>query len=66
MQGYFRLDIGRLGCALAMQIIFWTGAFSLTLVDDALEATVAWVARRRLCGIIGGCHCWWQFEVDVV
>ena len=66
VQGDSRLDLGRSGDALATQSIFRTGAFSLTVVADALEVAGAWVARRRLRGIGGGCHCWWLFEVGVV
>ena len=66
MQGDFRLDLGRSGDALTTQGIFRTGTFFLTLVVNALEAAGAWVARRRLRGIGGGCHCWWLFEVGVV
>ena len=61
MQVYFRLGLGRSGDTLATQSIFRTGAFVLTLLADALEATGAWVARRRLRGIGGGCHCCWMF-----
>ena len=66
MQGDFSLDIGRSGDALMMQSIFRTRAFFLTLVADALEAAGAWVTRRQLCGIGGGFHCWWMFEVGVL
>ena len=57
VQGDFRLALGRTGDSLAAQSIFRTGAFFLTLVADALEAAGAWVARRRLRGVGGLCHC---------
>ena len=66
VQGDFFLDLGRMGYALATQSIFSTGTFFLPLVADALEAAGAWVARRWICVIGGGCHCWWLFEVGVM
>ena len=66
MQGDFCFDPGRSRDALATQIIFWTGAFFLTLVTDALEAVGAWFVRLRLCGIGSGCHCWWLFKAGIV
>ena len=65
-EGIFFLDLGQSGDALAMKSIFQTGAFFLTLVADALEAAGAWVARQRIRGIGGGCHCCRLFDMGVV
>ena len=55
VQGYFRLDLGRSGGAIATQSIFWIGAFFLTLLDEALEAAGVWIPRQQLFGIGVGC-----------
>ena len=66
MQGDFRLDLGQLVDALATQSIFWTSAFFLNFVADALEAALVCVTRQRICGIGDRCHYWWLFEVDAM
>ena len=45
MQGDFCLVLGQTGDAIAMQKLFRTGAYFLTLVADELEVEGVWVAR---------------------